>query len=59
MYKEINIHTKMCLSIRAKLKRMISLLPIPEVIEKYILDFVGLPIYKYKLYYGRNYIKPY
>jgi len=35
-------HTKINMAVRKKLKVMISKLPIPEPLEKIILDFVGM-----------------
>jgi hypothetical protein len=40
--KMIIHHTRINISIRKKLKVMIKKLPVPEPIEKIILDFVGM-----------------
>jgi hypothetical protein len=41
--KMIIHHTRVNISIRKKLKVMIKKLPVPEPIERIILDFVGMP----------------
>ena len=41
--KLIIVHTRTNISIRKKLKVMIRKLPVPEPLEKIILDFVGMP----------------
>ena len=38
-------HTKLNISIRKKLKVMIRRLPVPDPIEKIILDFIGMPAF--------------
>ena len=38
-------HTKLNISIRKKLKVMIRRLPVPDPIEKTILDFIGMPAF--------------
>jgi len=40
--KRIIVHTRINISIRKKMKVMIKKLPVPEPIEKIILDFVGM-----------------
>ena len=40
-------HTTINIQIRKKLKVMISKMPVPEPIEKIILDFVGMPKFAY------------
>ena len=40
--KAIVKHTRINMSVRKKLKVMISKLPVPDPLEKIILDFVGL-----------------
>ena len=41
-------HTRMCQSIRSKLKRMLRQLPLPEIsIERYILNYIGTPTFKF------------
>jgi hypothetical protein len=40
--KAIVKHTKINMAVRKKLKVMISKLPVPDPIEKIILDFVGM-----------------
>jgi hypothetical protein len=40
--KMIIDHTRINISIRKKLKVMIKKLPVPEPIEKIILDFIGM-----------------
>ena len=39
-------HTQLNISIRKKMKVMINKLPVPEPIEKVILDYVGMPKFK-------------
>jgi translation initiation factor 2 beta subunit (eIF-2beta)/eIF-5 len=39
-------HTQMNMSIRKKMKVMINKLPVPEPIEKVILDYVGMSKFK-------------
>ena len=41
--KMIIRHTRINISIRKKMKVMIHKLPVPESLEKIILDFVGMP----------------
>ena len=41
--KRIIVHTRINISIRKKMKVMINKLPVPESLEKIILDFVGMP----------------
>ena len=40
-------HTKMCQQIRSKLKKMLMQLPLPESIERYILNYIGTPTFKF------------
>ena len=40
-------HTKMCQRIRSKLKKMLMQLPLPEPIERYILNYIGTPKFKF------------
>ena len=41
-------HTKLCQNIRSKLKRMLMQLPLPEMaIERYILNYIGTPTFKF------------
>jgi len=42
-------HTKVNVEIRKKLKVMISKLPVPDLVERQILDFVGLKQFKFKI----------
>lgn len=36
-------HTKLCQQIRSKLKKMLMQLPLPESLERYILNYIGTP----------------
>ena len=40
-------HTKMCQNIRSKLKKMLMQLPLPESLERYILNYIGTPPFKF------------
>lgn len=40
-------HTKMCQHIRSKLKKMLMQLPLPDAIERYILNYIGTPPFKF------------
>ena len=40
-------HTKLNISIRKKLKAVIKQLPVPDLVERVILDFVGLKKFQY------------
>jgi len=44
--KRIIEHTRLNISIRKKMKVMIHKLPVPESIEKVILDYVGMSKFK-------------
>ncbi len=40
-------HTELAISIRKKLKVMIHKLPVPDLVERNILNFIGVKRYKY------------
>ena len=40
-------HTQMAICIRKKLKVMIQKLPVPDLVERNILNFIGVKKYKY------------
>jgi len=40
-------HTQLGISIRKKLKVMIHKLPVPDLVERNILNFIGVKRYKY------------
>ena len=42
-------HTKVNIEIRKKMKVMISKLPVPDLVERKILDFVGSKQFKFKI----------
>jgi hypothetical protein len=47
MMQAIVHHTKVNMKIRKKLKVMIHKLPVPDVIERQILDFIGVQQFKF------------
>ena len=40
-------HTRVNMSIRKKLKVMINKLPVPDLVERNILNFIGLKVFRY------------
>ncbi len=40
-------HTKLCQNIRSKLKKLLMQLPLPDSIERYILNYIGMPKFKF------------
>lgn len=41
-------HTRLNMSIRKKLKVMIQKMPVPDLVERKILDFVGLKQFRFR-----------